>query len=184
MNKSTRSAKPRGFLLTVAAVAAAVGYTFGIFLPAQKSIAKMRTEISEKKQFIATAQQEAAACATLEEQLQIARQAVTEWRQHADGAQGTSLLGELALLAADAGVTLHRMVPQEPVRWEALQQQTLDLELSGDFVQIAAFLHAVERRPETIWPSNLELQSGSEDGATVECRLSLVVFTDNPEKSG
>jgi Tfp pilus assembly protein PilO len=95
-----------------------------------------------------------------------------------------ALLGELASLAAKAGVILHRVTPQDPNNLETMRQLGLEIDVEGTYAQILVFLQGVEARPETIWIPRVEMKPSQEAGANVQCALSVVVFADNRGNSG
>jgi Tfp pilus assembly protein PilO len=172
-------------IVTILAVAGVVAYVMLVFLPTQKAITAKRREVREKRQFIANANLQSANIAQLEQQFESARFHVEAWRKHSRLESGTvALLGELASLAGQSGVILHRLTPQDPTTMETLRQQTIEMEVEGSYSQIMSFLRGVESRPETIWFPHLELQPIKEDAANVQCALSVVVFADNRGNSG
>ncbi len=185
---STLPANPgtsRGLIVTVLAVAGVVGYVVVGFLPAQKAISAKRRELREKRQFIATAESKTGTAKQLEHQLETTRSHVDRWRQHSRAESGAvAMLGELATLARNSGVILHRLTPQDPTILETLRQQTLEVEVEGAYSQVIEFMRGIESRPETIWVQHFNLQPSKEDGKHVQCALSLVVFADNRGNSG
>jgi Tfp pilus assembly protein PilO len=182
---SRSTSDSRGMLITIAAVAGVIGYVMVGFLPAQKALSAKRRELREKQQFIQNSNLRVGTVPQLEAQLKNTRQHVDHWREHAQlEAGGVRLLCDLASLAAQSGVILHRLTPQEPTTLDSLRQFTLELEVEGAYAHVLAFLRGVEERPETIWVPKFQLQPAGEDGGAVQCALSVVVFADNPGKSG
>jgi Tfp pilus assembly protein PilO len=185
MTFAAKNEKARGLIVTVVAIAGTIGYVLGLFLPGQKAIARKRTELKDKQQFVATAGLTIASASGTEKDLQVARSHVELWRQNASAESGgVLLLGDLAALAAEAGVSLHRLTPQEPLLFDTVRQQRLDLEIEGSFANVIRFLQGVEERPETIWIPKLDMQASQEDAQKVQCGVSLVVFADNRGNSG
>jgi Tfp pilus assembly protein PilO len=177
--------KPRGLLVTVLSLAAVIGYVVVGFLPGQRALAAKRRELDEKRQFIATSELKSAQVAQLELELKNAKSHVDGWRRNS-GAESSAvtMLGELANLARQSGVVLHRLTPQDPTTMETLRQQTLEIEVEGTFSQVVEFLRGVESRHEAIWVASLQLESSKQNGTNVQCALGLVVFADNRGKSG
>src|SRR4029079_18251776 len=139
-NPPTKSSDSRGMLVMILAVVGVVAYVFVGFLPAQKKLASKRRELREKRQFIANADLKSATVNQLDQQLQAARKHVDSWRDHSRMEAGTVvLLGELASLAAKAGVILHRVTPQDPTNLDTLRQQGLEIDIEGTYSQILEF---------------------------------------------
>lgn len=177
--------KSRGLIVTVLAVVAVVGYVVFGFLPAQESLNAKRRELQDKQQFIAGSQAKQAQLVQLEQQLKSTRTHIEPWLQHGDSARSPATMwGEIALLASNAGVKLHRVAPQDTTQYETFGQHTFAVEIEGSFSQIFTFLAAIESRPETIWVPKLDLKSSKENGESVQCALDIAVFADNRGNSG
>jgi Tfp pilus assembly protein PilO len=177
--------KSRAWMYTLLAAACLVGYCAGVLIPGQASIAALRRDLHEKRQFVADVDRQMPQIEPLEAQLERARNRVDQWRAAAPQEPNlVHVLGKLANLARDCGIRLNRLNPQATTSMAVLRQHPLSLELEGTFSQLLSFLSGVEQMPETIWVRQIQLQSKSEAGETAQYDLMLTVFADNREISG
>ncbi len=181
---STQVKKPKSWILTVLISGTALAYAFFVFLPAQKSIASLRTELEQQRREVVELGSLETKIVALQNRINVVRATLETWKRHAPSEHETAtFIGVVSQLAQDAGARVERITPRSVVDMAALRQHPAELTVEGGFVQIADFLRALEERPETIWLTRLNLTASGEDGASVRCELSFTVFTDNPGKS-
>ena len=181
---SSRIRKPKSWILTVLISGVALAYALLVFLPTQKSIAGLRTELSKQRKEVLELGSLENEIVELERRITAVRQAVDQWQEHAPTEQeAATFIGVVSQLAQQAGARVERITPRAEVEMAALRQHPTDLIVDGSFGQIAGFLLLLEERPETIWITHLNLSASEKDEASVRCELSFTVFADNPGDS-
>ena len=182
MNAKTK--RPKSLILTVLISGAALAYAFFVFLPTQKSIASIRSELAAQRSEVLELGSLESEVVELQRRLEAVRSTIDTWKQHAPTEQETAtFIGVVSQLAQQAGARMERITPRSVVKMAALRQHPADLTVEGSFGQIADFLRRLEQRPETIWITRLNLSASGEAGASVRCELSFTVFADNPGDS-
>ena len=181
---SEHTKKPKSWILTVLISAAALAYAFFVFLPAQKSIASLRSELAGQRKEILELGSLETEIVGLQRRIAAVRATLETWQEHAPTERETAtFIGVVSQLAQQAGARVERITPRSVGNMAALRQHPADLTVEGDFVQIADFLRRLEQRPETIWITRVNLTASGAAGASVRCELSFTVFTDNPNNS-
>ncbi|MBC8356505.1 MAG: type 4a pilus biogenesis protein PilO [Planctomycetes bacterium] len=176
--------KPKSWVLTVGISAAAMVYAFFVFLPTQKSIASVRSELAVRRSEVLELGSLESEIVGLERRVGVVRETIGAWQSNSPTEQETgTFIGIVSQLAQQAGARVERITPRSTVNMAVLAQHPADVSVEGDFIQIANFLHRLERRPETIWITRLNLTASGESGASVRCELSFTVFADNPGDS-
>jgi Tfp pilus assembly protein PilO len=178
------SLQSRNMLVTALLGGGAVAYVFLLFLPMQKQTVQLREDLRMQRQFVEQSITLAGTMASVEQDLQAARDFAGAWRESAPRAsQLAPAFGAITRCATDAGVEVQQFDPQPVVAMETVSRAPLSLSCSGTFHQIYYFLELLESQPQTIWVSDL-LLSGSDAGeGKMTCELTLVVFADNREGS-
>lgn len=181
---NTRVKKPNSLILTALISGTALVYAVFVFMPMQKSIAGIRADLASQRNEILELGSLENEIVDLERRISAVRATIESWQEHAPTPQQTAtFIGVVSQLAQHAGANVERITPRSVVKMAALRQHPADLTVDGDFGQIAEFLRLLERRPETIWITRLDLTASGEAGANVRCELSFTVFTDNPGDS-
>jgi Tfp pilus assembly protein PilO len=181
---SAPSKNPKSLMLTVLISGSALAYAFFVFLPTQKSIGSIRSELAQQRNDILALGSLESEIVELERRIAGVRSTIDTWHAHAPTAQETAtFIGVVSQLAQQAGVRVDHITPRSLIKMSALEQHPADLTMEGDFAQIADFLRQLEQRPETIWITRLNLAASGEAGANVRCELSFTVFADNPDDS-
>lgn len=181
---STQSKKPKSWVLTVLISGSALAYALFVFLPTQKSIASIRSELAEQRADVLELGTLENEIVGLERRIAATRETIDTWREHAPTEQETAtFIGVVTQLAQQANARMDRITPRSAVKMAALQQHPADLTVEGGFVQIADFLRMLELRPETIWVNRLNLTASGEAGVNVRCEVNFTVFADNPDNS-
>lgn len=173
-----------GWLMILPMAAITAGFVMLVFLPGQRRTQALRDELQQKQDFILAAGKTGARLHELRHELEETRQYNSHWRSRAtSSAQITSLYGQIAQLAQDAGVTTTRFAPGALSDIERMQRIPLDVICHGTFAQIQTFLADLEACRQSVWLDELKLETNSEYGGSVRCELGLGTFVDNSEKS-
>jgi Tfp pilus assembly protein PilO len=176
--------KPRTWIVTIVLAAGAMGYVWFVFLPGQKSIAQLRSEVQEKRQFITQTDRLAPVSQQVELELAAARNYVYAWRSRAPKPSGLAeLYGEITVQAKQSGVQILRFEPQSIVRLESLCRVPLAIRGQGSFQQVFLFLQHLEELPATLWFENLKLEPDGQDRDLLRFEMMLVIFADNHDFS-
>lgn len=174
----------RSLVVTAILGVAAVAYVFVVFLPGQKHIGQLRTQLQEKQQFIMQTASLSSAIGQSERELAEVREYAKQWRDAAPSeTELATLFGEITELARQAEVTILHIEPQPAVKLETVNQIPVTIGVEGEFSQIFAFLRSVEGMPGTVWLPNLKLEQVSKDSENLRSEIRLTVFTDNREFS-
>lgn len=177
------SQQNRNLLITLLLGGGAVAYVFLLFLPMQKQTVQLRDELRMQRQFVEQSITLTGTMASIERDLQAARDFAGAWRESAPRAgQLAPAFGAITRCATDAGVEVQQFDPQPVVAMETVSRAPLSLSCSGTFHEIYYFLELLESQPQTIWMSDL-LLSASDASGKMTCELTLVVFADNREGS-
>ena len=170
--------KPKSWIATVVVSGASLGYVFLVFVPIQESIASLRTELREQIKYVGRSATVDATIADLERRKRAANQVVQRWRDHAPSEHAmATFIGAVSELAEQAGAKAGRITPGNAITLASLRIYPAELAVEGDFYEIAAFLASLERRDETIWITNLNVQP-IENTAKLTCQVRFTVFAD------
>ena len=174
----------KSLALTLLISGSALAYAFLIFLPIQRSITSLRNELAEKRQFILDAGSLGPRLAQLDVDLDEAQVIVDAWRKQSPSEEEmATFIGDVSVIASEAGATPGRITPREPVTLASLRRYPAELAVEGTFAQLGKFLGELESLPKTIWINDLTLQSAGENRKTVRGEISFSVFADNSAKS-
>ena len=172
----------RTWLITGVVAAAAIAYVFLVFLPGQRSIHTLRTQLGEREQQILQAESLLGPLEQAAQRLARTREVSAQWRSAAPS--HSRLTEQYALLsrsAAEAGLIVERLDPQPPVELQLLAQHAVNLQFQGQFAQLFDFVRRLEQLPGTIWVSNLRLTSDGQTGKTLRGELTLTIFIDRTD---
>lgn len=179
-----KAQNPKSLALTLLISGGALAYAFLIFLPIQRSITSLRTELAEKRQFILDAGSLGPRLAQLAVELEEAQAIVGAWREQSPSEEEmATFIGQVSVLASEAGATPGRITPRQAITLASLRRHPAELAVEGTFAQLCQFLGRLESLPKTIWINDLTLQSVGENRATVRGEISFSVFADNSAKS-
>jgi len=182
MKKTTPQA--RSFVLTVSIAGLVLLYAFFVFLPTRRAIAKMRSALDEKRQFIVATQKDYTDIGAVQEDLDRTSEWVATWKQNSPKRNNLGgFFGRVAEISRESGTQVERITPEEPVEMKSLSRHPVRFVIGGRFHELFAFVEALEQMPFTVWIDRLELQSPSQTSEKLTCELSLTVFTDNQDIS-
>jgi Tfp pilus assembly protein PilO len=176
--------KSRGWALTLILLGALAAYAFLVFLPAQRSLGRLREELQLQREYTAQAEVEYAVYEELDQEFQQVSTFVNQWRGVAprDG-DLPDVLGTISQFATDSGITLRRMNPTGSVDLASIGQDTFQFKIEGRFQSLFKFLRQLESLTGVVWSNDLQLKQGRDDDERLQCQLDLTVFTDNREIS-
>ncbi len=184
---------PRNYLVTAALAGAALAYVFLVFLPAQASITEMRTEIEQKRQYIAESDRLVFTIDQNRQRLLKVHEFNAAWEEHAPAAgQLSPVLADISQAAADAGVTMLRLEPQPSQPYEVVSRAGILLICEGEFAGLMQFIHSIESHPATLSIESMDLSTREADtladnaagaGASMQASLNLAVFTNKAGSS-
>jgi Tfp pilus assembly protein PilO len=179
-----RAGQPRTWLITALLAAGAIAYVVFVFLPAQRSIQELRSNVQERHQQILQAQTQVRTVALAQQRLAETREVGQQWR--ADAPQQSELITHFASLskqAEAAGVTIERTDPSPAVEMHLLAQQNVVVQFQATFAAAFEFVRRIEAMPGTIWIRNLRLEAASETSNIVRGELTLTIFVDRADYS-
>ncbi|MAD81238.1 MAG: type 4a pilus biogenesis protein PilO [Pirellulaceae bacterium] len=182
MKKTTP--KARSFVLTVSIGGLVLLYAFFVFLPTSRSIAKTRSALNEKRQFIVATQQDYTQIGAIQKDLKNTKDWVAAWKHSSPKRNNLGgFFRDVAEISRESGTQVKRITPDEFEELRSLSRHPVRLDTAGRFNEIFAFVQALEQMPFTVWIDRLQLQSSSEASEELTCELSLTVFTDNQDIS-
>lgn len=179
---SGRPRKPRSWLITGIVAAAAIAYVFLVFLPGQRSILAIRSQLHQRQQQILQAESLFGPLEQAAQRLAHTRQVSSQWKTAAPShTQITEQFAQLSAAAGKAGVAIERFDPQPPVELQMLAQHGVIVQFQGEFLQVFEFLRRVEQLPGTIWVPSLRMSGDAHSGKTLRGELTLTIFVDRAD---
>lgn len=172
----------RSWMVTAVLAASSVAYVGLVFVPRQRAIGLLRSELNEKQQHVLQTERLNVPIRQAELRLTSTRDFATQW--HDSAPKPDELVGVYAKLAEQAklaDVRLKRVDPQPAVELQTVNEHPLTLSLAGNFSQTFDFLRRIESLPETVWVRSLRASSGVEPGEDLQVELSLTIFADRSE---
>jgi len=117
---SAPSKKPKSLMLTVLISGSALAYAFFVFLPTQKSIASIRSELAQQRNDVLALGSLESEIVELERRIAAVRTTIDTWHEHAPTAQETAtFIGVVSQLAQQAGVRVDRAAWLKCLRWNS-----------------------------------------------------------------
>ncbi len=172
------------WLVTLPLAAGSVAYLVFVFLPGQQTAADFRSQIREKQENLAHAGSLGAAMVAAEEELRLAGQYRGRWRDSAPRVADISdLYARIHRVETASGVRITRFDPQPVVSREYLSELPLSLGGTGSFAEVFSLVRGLECLPADVWIKRLHIEKTNEDKESVLCRMELVIFADNRDKS-
>ena len=174
-----RQGKPRTWLITALLAAVAVSYVVFVFIPCQRSIGVLQSQVQERQQQILQAQSLVRTLVQSRERLATTREVCKQWRDAAP--RPTELISHLASLtrqAQAAGVAIERLDPLPATELRVVAEQNVTLQFHGAFAQTFDLLRRMEELPGTDWVRDLRLTGPSETDNQVHGELTLTIFVD------
>ena len=175
----SRTGKPKTWMITALLASLAVAYVIFVFIPCQRSISLLQSQVQERQQQILHAQSLARPLVQARERLGQTREVSRQWRDEAP--RPTELISHLASLtrqAQAAGVAIERLDPLPAVELKVVAQQNVTLQFHGAFPQTFELLRRLESLPGTIWVRDLRLTAPNETDNQLHGELTLTIFVD------
>jgi Tfp pilus assembly protein PilO len=175
----SRPAKPKTWIITGLLAALAVAYVLFVFIPCQRSIGLLQSQVQERQQQILHAQSLARPLVQARERLVQTREVSRQWRDEAP--RHTEVMSHLARLsrqAEAAGVAIERMQPLPAVELRVVAEQNVTLHFQGEFDETFDLLRRFELLPGTIWMRDLRLTSSNAADNQLRGELTLTIFVD------
>jgi Tfp pilus assembly protein PilO len=172
------------WVVTLSLAAIAIVYLKFVWLPGRRAIQEMSQQVEMKQAFLAQSTGVAAMLVGVQHQVDRADSIASEWDKASPGKRGIpQLYGTINSLAKEAHLATGRFDPQPFVTHERLREIPLTMSCTGSFSQLHEFLRELEGLPATIWVDSIRLEKLAPPAQDVQCELSLVVFTNNPQDS-
>lgn len=170
------------WVITMGLAIAAVVYVVLVIIPGQRSIARLRSKLLERRQHVMQSQHLLAPLHRAEAQRDELREFSRRWRAEAPKTADVSrFLGSVTLQAAAAGVTLQRVDPKEAIDLQTLHRRTVELKIAGSFAAVFDFVRRLEALPGDVWIDQIDWNSNASGG--LEGTLTLSIFADRSDYS-
>jgi Tfp pilus assembly protein PilO len=177
-----QSGKPRTWMITALLAALAVSYVIFIFLPMQRSIRTLRSELQEKRQHVLQGQSLTAPILRSRQQLAETKEVCLQWQAAAPSAgELAQHFARITQQAKAAAVTVGRFEPQPAVEMQMLSQHNVTVHFQGSFAQTFDFLARLEQLPGTVWFRDMRLTGGDEKQPGLQGELTLTIFVDRAD---
>lgn len=173
----------RSILITLSIASAAVAYSFLVFVPSQKALARLRLQLREKQLQIVDADRLISVIAQTESTLKTAKIYAEQWEQDAPSeARLSDVYRQFATFADKSKVQLNGVRPQSTERLKTISQFRVALECSGSYSGLFEFIHLVESAAPALWIHQLEMDRPDPQKELIHCKLMVTIFVDNPNK--
>lgn len=170
------------WVITMGLALAAVLYVVLVIIPGQRTIARLRSKLIERRQHVMQSQHLLAPLHRAEAQRDELRAVSRRWQTEAPKtAEVSRYLGSVTLQAAAAGVTLQRVDPKEAVDLRTLHRRTVELKIAGSFAAVFDFVRRLEALPGDVWIDQIDWNSNASGG--LEGTLTLSIFADRSDYS-
>lgn len=174
-----------GLFVTLPTAAAVLAVALLYFVPNQKKIEALRSELCSRQNLASCTNSLAVQTQELQKQLAEVRDYVDAWgtRLLAED-EAVQVQAEITRLASTAGVETKQLHPGAEIEMPTLVRLPLKVELRGSFAEIFDFVSRVEQLPRFLWFEHITLSTTGEAGQDVECEVDLTVFLRRSENSG
>lgn len=176
--------RKQSWLVLAAIGGMVVAYAHFFYLPGNRKMAQMKSELSEAELQAEGNVQLIAALDATQKQLDAAKKYTEAWLAAAPSEHEISEVFErIHELTRLAETQTTRFEPESVVAYETFRRVPVSMECEGSFTQLAAVLTALEHMREPIWLRRVEIESTGQDGELARAEISLDVFADNLEDS-
>ncbi len=173
------------WLVTALSVAGGVAYLYWGFLPGMRTMAEIRRQSAERRDYVEKADRLKPAVEDAARELSEA-QAFNAKCQAAltDDRRLAELYGQINAQAKAAGATPKRFEPlRSNSELETLRQAPLALDALGNYQQLTRMLALLERLPATVWFDSVRITPHREDGQKDLCELKMAIFSARSDKN-
>lgn len=172
-----KGGQPKPWVLAVVLGGGVALYLLVWFLPEQRRISALRTQLISHQQHVERLDLLSQQLEVTREQLAAHERVAQSWRQTAPTRETLGkLYAQLSLAAEAAEVKFTRFDPTHRETHQLLEEHDISLAFQGSFQAVHDFIHRVEQLPETIWIIRLHVSSGPPTGP-LEGELTLTIFT-------
>ncbi|MCS7304276.1 MAG: type 4a pilus biogenesis protein PilO [Thermoguttaceae bacterium] len=159
-------------------------YGYFILRPQYLYVKKLREELHQLHQGVDQAGDLWVGIQNVQKELEKATRYVQAWQADAPNpGELAPLFGQITQLAKQSGLTPTRFSPGNKISYDRLVKIPLTIVCQGDFAQIHEFLYSLEKLPQIIWIDRFAIEKASKSNQQLQCEISLVIFTENPEIS-
>jgi Tfp pilus assembly protein PilO len=168
-----------GLMIVVAAI-----YVATVFLPGMRSASETLAQLNSKLVCILEAQK----MRIINQQIQRDLKNTLSYNDK----YGTQILkssdlpvlyGKISQIAKSHNAAMPKFEPHLPVFYDSVHRMAIGLGISGSFAAIHKIVGELEALPAGIWIDDMQIRGTRENGKSIECDMTLVVFIDNPEKN-
>lgn len=159
-------------------------YGYFIIRPQYRGIKKLEADLRELHRMVDQAGDVLSAIQNAQKELEKANSYIQTWQAHAPNPNELApLFGQITQLANQAGLTPTRFSPGSRTSYDRVAKIPLSINCQGSFTQIYDFLYKLESLAQIVWVERFTIEKSREDSQQLQCEISLVIFTDNPENS-
>jgi len=177
-------ARFQSLLATSLIGALALAYVVTIFLPRQRAVAALRTQLAEKQDFIMQSELLRPVVESKTDELRETEAFINSQRQQVpDLAQLPEMFGTISDKIREAGARTERFEPAPPTDCGALRKLPVRMTVQGSFEQLFQLLSDLEGLPAPLWIDELEISQEAEDGTSLACTFNVAVFAAEGEIS-
>jgi len=168
------------WIVTLSLAGIAVVYMTMVWLPGRKAILEMQSEIDTKRAFVTQSVGQSAALLNIQKELDRTKTVVRQWEDAAPKKKDLAkLFGTIDTMAKDAHLAVSRFDPQPMAVHEKVNEIPLAIKCTGSFAEIFDFIRNVEALPVALWVESMRIDGASQNGKTIGCEISLVIFSNN-----
>jgi Tfp pilus assembly protein PilO len=174
-----RPGKPKTWIITALLASLAVAYVIFVFVPCQRSIGQLQSQVHERQQQIMHAQSLTRPLIQARERLTQTRDVCRQWRD--ESPRPTELISHIASMtrqAEAAGVAIERLDPLPAADMKVVAQQNVTIQFHGAFQQTFELMRRLESLPGTLWVRDLRLAAPNESDNQLHGELTLTIFVD------
>lgn len=176
--------KNKTWLVTVPIAAGTVAYVWLFFLPAQREVAAMSTEVHNKLAFAMTAEQIRGQIRAVQAEQVAIEDYAERWRAPASSsADLAQVFSKLADAMREVGVEATRFTPDARTNYSQMQRVSVRVGCRGSFAQMLRLLAAWEQLPARIWVEELKLEASHDNPDVLECEANLAIFAVNSDRT-
>jgi Tfp pilus assembly protein PilO len=171
-------------LVLIAAGLVTAAYVGLWFLPQQRELARLRSDLAHKKSYVNEASSFQAQLDALERELHRTASFRGEWTAATPANSDLSpIFAKIHQSVRGTGAEVTRWEPQTAVPRQRLRQVPVQMHSLGAFHQITQSLVAVEKLDATVWIDDLKITQPRESGQKTQCEAKLVIFAAGAEIS-
>ena len=177
--------KNPGMVLLAVLGAAALVYTFCMFLPGQAAMKQTRAEITSRQMYVMDSPQVALQVAQLEQELLETNQYIAMRQESLPRVEELSqVTGELTTRASQAGVRIVQFSPQPHTSEASLSRAAVHISVEGELDRVFDFAARMETLEAPVWCQEFTIATDAKQAELIKAEFDLLIFAANIEKSG